>query len=90
MERAFECLLNRPIFAVFMSTNAKLEGPVTPSVVHRSFRGGSPHHQYFLPLSEFVGFDLFAGEVSRKLFESGVTLQKLCDPMLIASFGRPQ
>ncbi|KAJ7225947.1 hypothetical protein GGX14DRAFT_693793 [Mycena pura] len=80
MERAFECLLNRPIFAVFMSTNAKLEGPVTPC---------SPHYQYFLPLSEFAGFDLFAGEVSRKLFESGVTLQKLCDPMLIASFGRP-
>ncbi|KAJ7216494.1 hypothetical protein GGX14DRAFT_696302 [Mycena pura] len=89
MERAFKCLLDRPIFAVFMSTNPQLAGLATPSIHHPSYRDGSHRFQLFPPLSEFVGFDLFAGEVGRKLFESGITLQKLCDPKLLVSFGRP-
>ncbi|KAJ7225961.1 hypothetical protein GGX14DRAFT_423184 [Mycena pura] len=89
MERAFQCLRDRPIFAVFMSTNSQLEGLATPSIQHPSYRGGSNRFQLFPPLSEFVGFDLFAGEVGQTLFKSGVTLRKLCDPKLIVSFGRP-
>ncbi|KAJ7216551.1 hypothetical protein GGX14DRAFT_605162 [Mycena pura] len=89
MERALKCLLDCPIFAVFMSTNSQLEGLATPSIHHPSYRDGSHRFQLFPPLSEFVGFDLFAAKVGRELFASGITLEKLLDPKLMVSFGRP-
>ncbi|KAG5643363.1 hypothetical protein DXG03_001047 [Asterophora parasitica] len=88
MERTFEIIREQPIFGIFMSTNSRLRSLAMPALQHPSMRNGQ-EFRLIPPLTEFVGFDLFAPQTIENLFAQGVTIEKLCDPALLMGFGRP-
>ncbi|KAJ7758144.1 hypothetical protein DFH07DRAFT_772610 [Mycena maculata] len=70
------------------SSKSFQEGLATPAICHPSMRG-SHDYRLFPPLSEFVGFDLFASDVMKSVFQNGVSIDRLCEPRLMVGFGRP-
>ncbi|RXW16235.1 hypothetical protein EST38_g9615 [Candolleomyces aberdarensis] len=88
VERSLAWLKKLPIFTVSLSTNSKLELLAPSSYHHPSHRAS----RGFLvpPLTEFYLFDAHTRSVARRLNVDGITLQKMCSPELITSFGRYQ
>ncbi|KAJ7241042.1 hypothetical protein B0H12DRAFT_1237159 [Mycena haematopus] len=89
MEHVLNSLRAVPIFTIYLSTNSKLEGLAPSDRRHPSNRMQHPE-QLIPPFTEFTALDVFVEKQSSEVLEHGVTLNKMCDPALVSSFGRPQ
>ncbi|KAJ7132267.1 hypothetical protein C8R44DRAFT_773589 [Mycena epipterygia] len=89
LDRVLNSIRTYPIFTVYLSTNSKLGGLAPLRSRHPSSRMQHPE-QLIPPLTELTDLDVFVEAETKKVLEHGVTLNKVCDPILVSSFGRPQ